>query len=244
MSRVFAIVSASLLASGLLFAPKTAKKPERVWPEGSAPAGLAIAHVDVAFRGGRARVTTDLTWPRRAKPESFTLFAAYGAPGTPRAFDAELVAVPRDRFAPEPDARGAPLFAAHETRAPREAAIALGPRASAGQTVTVPREREEALEGPQVALRLRAVHELSNDKKKSVLVRVSPADGVLDLGPITVTVDGVAAPNAKAALCDAKGSTPVALPGRPSLPSPAAVARRAGESLCVELAPAEAAPEK
>lgn len=165
------------------------------------------------------------------------MHVAWGAPGTPRAFDAELLAVPQDRFAPELDARGSRLSVSHEPRAPREISLTLGLRTSAGETVVVPREDEQRIDTPQVALRVRAVHEVPTDKRKSVLVRIGPADATLDLGPITVTVDGVAATDARAALCDKGSHTRVALPGQPSLPSPANVARRAGESLCIDVGP-------
>lgn len=240
-----AVLALAALAITLPLAPKGARgrqpereKPEpRRLPDGAAPKGLSVARVDVAFRGDRALVTTDLTWPRRGAPDGFSLHVAYGAPGAPRAFDAELLSVPGAGFSPALEARGAPLTASHEPRAPREAAVALGPRAVAGRLVVVPQDEEARVTTPQVALRLRAVVELPPAARAGVLVRIGPEDATLDLGPVTVTVDGVASPRARAALCDDGRRTPIALPGRAELPSPARVARRAGESLCVDLDP-------
>ncbi len=231
MSRLLA---ATATAAVMLLARPRSKPPAppaRTVPSSPAPAGLSVARIDVAFRGERALVTTDLTWPRRVAPESFTLFVAHGAPGSPRAFDAELLAVPSTAFSPPLGARGAAQETWDRASAPEEAALSLGPRSAAGQIVVVERDAEAALSSAQTALRLRAVYELTS--RRDVLTRLGPSDGLLALGPITVSVDGAPAPHARAALCGVDRHAAVALPGQPTLPSPARVERRAGESLCV-----------
>jgi hypothetical protein len=139
--------------------------------------------VRVQVRQGRVRVTTDLGLPGgRARPEDLDVHVAFGAPGVPLAFDAQLLETPRGYLVAPADATGTRLSHEPSLHAPPNAAFGLGRRELAGRLVHVPRSvlADKLRPSGQVTLRLREVRPLPPplaDGARELVVRLGAHRG-------------------------------------------------------------------
>lgn len=236
--RALVALAALLLALPCAAAPKKAPGP----PPPLALAHLALPRVDVLLRGDVALVTADLTFTRGAyQGGAIDAFVAYGGPGLPRAFDAQLLPVEAAFLAPPPAATGSPVAAAHATLAPPEASLALGPRHGAGQRLTLPPEALQAALAPSglAALRLRWVYGFPTARTphRAVLVRATESGRTLPLGALRLRAAEGSLASATAALCGPGSPAPLALVGQPGLlplRSPARLPAGAAGDLCFD----------
>jgi hypothetical protein len=199
---------------------------------------VAVPRIDVLFSARGTLVTTVVTFGRGTPKGPYDVFVAYGAPGIPKAFDAELVPLDPGRFVPEERAHGERLSANHRLSAGDPVALALGSVSSAGQRIAIPDALlDAAVRGPSglCALRIRALHEdIEAGGFRSVLIRIAPERGPAPpLGSVHVRSDAE----------DARTSASLCRPGAPEVrlalsstddaPPPARAPRTPGESLCV-----------
>ncbi len=249
---LLAALAAPLALAALALASPPALAAGPKGPPVGAPERVAVARVDVLFRRNAALVTTDLTFARGAayRGGDLAAFAAYGAPGLPKAFEARLVPVERGRFSPpDGEGEGEALPATHVTQAPDGVALSLGGPHRAGQALRLPAAALARAFEPSglAALRLRAVHLLRADgPRASLVVRLAAPPGAapFPLGEVSLRGEGVALLSPAAALCRPAGpDLALALAGAPPPPgalAPPRAPRSAGDELCVsaELTPA------
>jgi hypothetical protein len=137
------------------------------------------------------------------------LYVAFGAPGTPQAFDAHLVPVGDGSLEPDDADEGTKLVADRAARRPRTAHELIGPEEMAGMVVHVPDGalRRALAPGGMAALRLRTLLGLpvaDASGGREVLVRLGNAQSApLTLGRVQVasTVGSPPSPRAEARLC-------------------------------------------
>ncbi len=201
--------------------------PVQPEPPDAPPRALAVSRVELIQKRGQILVITDLSFEKTDRPRDWELFLAYGAPGMPRAFEAELVPVAPDALFARAEAHGAPLVTTHVPAAPSDAEAAIGPREAAGQVVRIPREPGT---GRFFVIRVRALHAIpARAVEPSVLVRISHDGSTLPLGPLFVRRDDpktVAVAN----LC---GGPRLAIVGEPGGTSPLVAPRQPADELCV-----------
>lgn len=201
------------------------------------PGPIEITRVQVEVSPERVRITSDLSFSRGEwKEGDLRVHVAYGAPGVPLAFEAQLCAS-------DPDAACSPLPHATEYRAPSDAAFVIGPPVMAGETIDLPSaELAKVLaDGSQATLRLRQLRALPAEgaSGREVLVRLGEHRGVpYPLGSVIVTgMDGVTLSHVEARLCGVDVEPrEIAIVGMKSTGAgaPLSIARREGrEDLCV-----------
>lgn len=222
---------AALVVLVPLLAPKKAPEPPPPPdPPDAPPKALAVSRVEVVHKKGQILVVTDLSFEKTARERDWDLFVAYGAPGVPRGFEAELVPLEDGALFAKADTEGRALVTLHVPRAPEGTEAALGPRTLAGQTVRIPKDP-----GPQRlhVVRLRALHALPEKAADaSVLVRISHPEGALPLGPLFVRREDPKT-TAVASVC---GGERLAIVGETGGTSPLVALRPADGELCVHVA--------
>ena len=240
------------VALPLLAAPRA--PPPR--PSQPIPSLAVVARVRVEIARDRALVTEELTFARGEwQSGDLELYAAFGAPGVPRAFDVHLHSVPAGALAPDPTDVGEPVLAERAPRRPATAQLLLGRGTMAGEVLHV---REAALRRAFAASGVAALRVRSflgapvADARggREVVVRLG-IDGAtpLTVGRIEVaSADGSAfAAPAEAQLCgDLADTFPLAVQLSPAWPvrtvpgpqDPRFAVRHAGDDLCVRYFPA------
>jgi hypothetical protein len=214
---------------------------------------LARVRIDVAPT--HLVVTEDV---RMARGEwtsgDLDLYVAFGAPGVPRAFDAHLIALTNDAFAPDESAQGEPVNVERTTRRPQRARLLLGREAMAGVVVHVkePALRRAFAGSNALVLRLRSLVP-TEGAQRDVVVRLGTE--AMAIGAIELNApDGNGAKSvarAEAKLCGPNADPyPLAvtlIPSRtmpityPRPTHPLMALRHDGDDLCVRIL---AAPDK
>ena len=240
------------VALPLLAAPRA--PPPR--PSQPIPSLAVVARVRVEVARDRALVTEELTFARGEwQSGDLELYAAFGAPGVPRAFDVHLHSVPVGALAPDPTDVGEPVLTERAPRRPATAQLLLGRGTMAGEVLHV---REAALRRAFAASGVAALRVRSflgapvADARggREIVVRLG-IDGAtpLTVGRIEVaSADGSAfAAPAEAQLCgDLADTFPLAVQLSPAWPvrtvpgpqDPRFAVRHAGDDLCVRYFPA------
>jgi hypothetical protein len=205
----------------------------------------------VRIGAGRREVTVtyDILLPRGDwKGQSLEVFVAFGAPGRPRAMDAELVPLDSGVLEPDPSSRGDTLAIRPVTAAPKSASLLLGSRAMAGVVISADASRlKRAFEPSRMAaLRIRSVLEAPQADAEGlheIVLRLGmDGDSALALGRIEVlsksSDDTIA--RAEAVLCgDGADPHPLAVRATPPVPrtnrpvAPVLASRRPGDDLCI-----------
>ncbi|MBX3186137.1 MAG: hypothetical protein KF819_03940 [Labilithrix sp.] len=194
----------------------------------------SIPRVRVEIGTGHLVVIEEVNLPRGDwNGEPLDFYVAFGAPGTPRAIDAHLVAVGDGALEPEEGDAGEALAIDRAPRRPPSAHPLLGRDTMAGVVVHVEREAlSRALApGSMAALRVRTVLDLPDEDPsgaRGVVVRLGASRGTpLTLGRLTIASrpGSAAAVRAGASLCGPEADTrplAIAIAPRPSgAPRPA-----------------------
>ena len=174
-------------------APKTLGLARPATPSAPLPGLPVVARVHVEVAPTHALVVHDVALPPGEDPGPLRLFVAFGAPGAPRAFDAQLMPWP----APSPAAAW-PLAVERAARRPAWAQPLFGALQKGGAVVHVPPRllRSLAAATGEAMLRLRALHAPpaeDGEGRRSLLVRLGVPGG----HPLTVErVEVVAAAGA------------------------------------------------
>lgn len=215
----------------------------------------SIARVRIEVLKAQLVVIEEVNLPRGDwKGESLDFYAAFGAPGAPRAVDARLVSVGDGALEPEDDDAGEPLAVDRAPRRPVSAHALIGKDTMAGIVVHVKRESltKALAPGNMAALRLRTVLDMPEEDStgaRGVVVRLGASRGTpLTLGRISLLTragTGASAPaRAEAHLCGPEADpTPLAVglvpnPSPRVLPpvppvAPVLAVRHASDDLCV-----------
>lgn len=227
-----AVVFAALLA---LFAKPAGKPPAPkppLAPLAPLPMTPSVARVKVTVQGASLVVAQDVTLPRGAwKDEAIDFHLAFGAPGTPQAIDAHLVALGDGDLEAADDAAGEAVAVERVPRRPPTAHVLLGRDHMAGVVVHLSRDAlAKAFDpGKMAVLRMRTaieLPELDPQGARSVVVRL----GALPLGRIVI---GSKVTRAEAKLC---GSDDVLAVARVTKGvAPILAQRHAADDLCLKL---------
>lgn len=216
----------------------------------------SIARVKIEVLKTQLLVTQEINLPRGEwKGEALDFYAAFGAPGAPRAIDAHLIAVADGALEPEEDEVGEALLVDRAAHRPVSSHALIGRDAMAGVVIHLKRESlVKALSpGNMAALRIRTALDLPEEDAggaRGVVVRLGASRGTpLTLGRLTLVSRPGAAPanRAEARLCGPDAATPplaIALVPRPAAPvapvapstpavAPVLAVRHASDDLCI-----------
>jgi len=261
---VLALVAlASTLAGTVRGAPpKTAPHPPGkpaapATPLAPLPMLPSIPRVKIDILKTQLVVVEEVNLPHGEwKNEALDFYVAFGAPGTPRAVDARLVAVADGALEPEDEDAGEALAVERVPHRPSSAYPLLGRDSMAGIVVHVKRDSmtKALAPGNMAALRVRTALDLPEEDSggaRGVVVRLGASRGTpLTLGRLTVSAKaGAPGPaRAEAHLCGSEADpTPLAIailprPSSPQLapapPSPPPIApvlavRHASDDVCI-----------
>ena len=192
-------------------APKAARpRPEPTAPA-YVPSPIAIGRVRIDVRGAKMLVTTDLTIPEaRGQLSDMDVHVAYGSPGTPLAFDAQVMPTPAGYQVAPVDSSGQMLAHEWAPRASSWAVVQVGRPLMGGQTVHLTADALAAAQARtgRATLRIREVYAapaVLSDDSREVVVRLASSGGKpLALGLIEFASD-VAAPRVEARTCGLDG---------------------------------------
>lgn len=212
----------------------------------------SIPRVRVELVKGQVVVVEEINLPRGEwKGEPLDFYVAFGAPGVPRAIDAQLVAVGDGSLEPEDSDAGEVLTLDRAPRRPPSAHPLLGRDTMAGVVVHVTREAftRALVPGNMAALRVRSALDLPDEDAsgaRGVVVRLGASRGTpLTLGRITIAAKaGAVGPlRAEAHLCGPSAEDKplaLALLPRPATSAPASTSiapvlavRHTTDDLCV-----------
>jgi hypothetical protein len=235
--RIPLVLAASLLL--LLITLPGGAAPDRGW---LGPVG--IGRVRIELLGERMVVTTDLTLPVvPGSSRALEIHAAYGAPATPLAADAELVPTPRGFLVAPVTTKGTRISSEHALVAAPASELVLGRARMAGRWVrATAKELENALAPSGMAtLRLRELRALpppATNRAHQVLIRLGTFAGEpMLLG--SIELEGPAISRQQARLCGSETSAvelwvhpPRGAPARRV--APPLVPRSAGSDLCID----------
>lgn len=243
--RTLALCMLCASAASAKPAPPPPPRPAAVPPP---PLGMlpSIGRVKVTLSKPQVVITEDILLPRGEwRGESLDFWVAFGAPGTPRAIDAHLLAVPDGALEASDTEVGDALTTDREPRRPVSAHPLLGKDTMAGVVVHVKKDvLTKALEaGNMAALRLRTALDIPADDpsgQKSLVVRLGASRGTpLTLGRIVFGIPKLT--KADAHLCGAEADThPLAFTPRmdasePKI-APVLSTRHASDDLCLRFA--------
>ncbi len=237
-----------MLCTGVAAAKPLPPPPPK--PAAVAPPPLAmlpsIGRVKVTLSKPQVVITEDILLPRGEwKGESLDFWVAFGAPGTPRAIDAHLLAVPDGALEASDTEPGETLTTEREPRRPVSAHPLLGKDTMAGVVVHVKKDLfSKALEpGNMAALRIRTALDIPADDpsgQKSLVVRLGASRGTpLTLGRIVFGIPKLT--KAEAHLCGTDAD-PHPLAFTPRMEStepkiaPVLSTRRTTDDLCLRFA--------
>jgi len=206
---------------------------------------VSIARVRIDVRTTRLLVTTDLALSGRGDSAGELGFhVAYGAPGTPLAMDAELVATPAGQTLAPINRRGKGLSMRFVASAPKHTQLVLGQPSMAGGFTRISARDLSAAFGLRGAatLRVRSVISAPDkgpDGSRELLVRLGARSGIpLVVGMIEVT--GATRRAARWCRREADGATVAVtpkLPGEAPAIVPSLSVRHPNDALCVRLWP-------
>ena len=232
-----AMAALPALATPLASAAPSAKpaghapaRPPPVAAVGPLPMLPSIPRVRVEVLEKKVVVVEEINLPRGEwKAEALDFYVAFGAPGPPRAIDAQLVQVGDGSLEPEDADPGEALTLDRAPRRPPNAHPLLGRETMAGVVVHVKRETlERALTaGNMAALRIRTALDLPDEDAaggRGVVIRLGASGGApLTLGRVSLLAKpGAASPTrAEARLCGPEADTsPLAIALVPKLALP------------------------
>ena len=241
------LCAASWLAVALA-APKPAPKPAPRPPPSYVPQPIAISRIRFDVRQGRALVTTDLTLPAgQPVREEIDVHVAYGGPGLPIGFDAQLLSTPRGYLVAPIELSGDKLSQTPSARCPSHAAFTLGRAEMAGQLVHIPAAvlGDKVAQTGQATLRIRELRELPAplaDGTRELLARLGSYKGKpMVLGLLELASDEPIA-RTEAKLCGLHASGAQLFVAAPASSragvAPPLVQRSANEDLCLRFGPA------
>lgn len=221
-------------------------------PVGPLPMLPSIARVRLEVLENKLVVVEEVNLPRGDwRSETLNFYVAFGAPGTPRALDAQLLPIGDGLLESDDAATGDALTFDPAPRRPASAYALLGRESMAGVVVHIKREAfEKALKpGNMAALRIRTALDLPDEDAeggRSVVVRLGSSRGSpLTLGRVSlVAKPGSLSPaRAEAHLCGPDADrTPLAIaltpkpssaPQHPAPIAPVLAVRHASDDLCV-----------
>ncbi len=213
-------------------------------PAGHAPAAPPVAlsplpmlpsipRVRVEVLDSKVVVVEEINLPRGEwKAEALDFYVAFGAPGAPRAIDAQLIAVGDGALEPDDADAGEALAIDRAPRRPPYAHPLLGRDTMAGVVVHVKREAlaRALTAGNMAAIRIRSALDLPEEDAsggRGVLVRLGTSRGTpLTLGRVSV-IARAGAPSvsrAEARLCGPEAdANPLAISLVPRPTAPAAL---------------------
>jgi hypothetical protein len=206
----------------------------------------SISRVRVAFAKTGVVVTEEVNLPRGEwQGPSLDFYVAFGAPGTPRAIDAHLVALGGGAIEPSDDEAGEVIATTRAPRRPSTAYALLGRETMAGVVVHLDHAAltRAFRAGNAATLRIRTALEPPEEDASGshgVLVRLGSARGVpLTLGRIAL--EGTLPPRIEARLCGPDADAhPLAMTGatKPHPPAepwiaPVLAVRHASDDLCI-----------
>ena len=227
-----------------------------VAPVGPLPMLPSIPRVRVELLEKKLVVVEEINLPRGEwTTESLDFYVAFGAPGAPRAIDAQLVAVGDGALEPDDTDAGEALTLDRAPRRPPNAHPLLGRETMAGVVVHVKRESfaRALTAGNMAALRIRTALDMPEEDAagaRGVVVRLGASRGTpLTLGRLTLLAKAGApsVTRAEARLCGAEADPTllaVALLPKPSglLAATASTAiapvlsvRHASDDLCIRV---------
>jgi hypothetical protein len=250
-------IAGTTLASHVVWAAPPAHPPPKPAPSGPPVGPLpmlpSIARVKIDVLKAQLVVTTEVNLPRGEwKNDALDFYVAFGAPGAPRAVDAQLLAVADGLLELDEGEGGEALVVDRAPHRPVSAHPLLGRDSMAGVVVHVKRESMvRALRpGNMAGLRVRTVLDLPDEDVNGahgVVVRLGASRGTpLTLGRVTLTArpGSVAPTRADARLCgDDADATPLAVgivpkpvsgaTGASGAIAPVLAVRHASDDLCV-----------
>jgi hypothetical protein len=243
-----ALLAACACAATWLAAALAGPKPPPRQPPSYVPSPIAIARIRFDVRGGRAMVTTDLTLPAgQTVREDLDVHVAFGGPGIPMAFDAQLLSTPRGYLVAPIEQPGDKLGLSSSTRSPSHAAFTLGRAEMAGELVHIPAALLNAklADTGQATLRIREVRELPAplaDGTRELLARLGSCKGKpMVLGLLELASDEPIA-RTDARLCGLQASGARLFVSAPASSragvAPPLAQRSAAEDLCLRFGPA------
>lgn len=214
----------------------------------------SIPRVRVELLEKKLVVVEEINLPRGEwKAEALDFYVAFGAPGPPRAIDAQLVSVGDGALEPEDADPGETLAIDRAPRRPPSAHPLLGRDTMAGVVVHVKREAlgRALTAGNMAALRIRTALDLPEEDAaggRGVVVRLGASRGTpLTLGRVSLVAKpgGPSPSRAEARLCGPDADPiPLAITIAPKPPPPAAppttppiapvlAVRHASDDLCI-----------
>lgn len=198
-------------------------------PPAHFPGLPVVSRVRVEVEGAQLVLTEDVRITRDEwRAGDLDAYVAFGAPGTPRAFDAHVLALDEGAFEPRDGDVGEPVTSDRAPRRPARASLLLGRENMAGVTVHMkePALRRAFAASGAFVLRLRSLV-VRDATTHEVLVRLGAMKGApLALGAIDVGGDPRVAPRVGARLCGPHAD-PYPLAVRVlAAPSPAGMASR------------------
>lgn len=180
---IVAIIMAAWIPAAAARGPRSSsKKPEPTRPA-YVPSPMAVGRVRVTVRGTQVLVTTDVTIPQaRQTLGDMDVHVAYGAPGTPSAFDAQVLATPAGYLVAPVELSGRTLAHEWASHAPAWATLVLGRPQMGGHTIhlTAASLAEAQRATGRATLRIRQVYPLPallSDGSRELLVRLASMDG-------------------------------------------------------------------
>lgn len=222
-------------------------------PLGPLPMLPSIPRVRVEVLEKKLVVVEEINLPRGEwKAEALDFYVAFGAPGPPRAIDAQLLSVGDGALEPDDADPGEALTVDRAPRRPPNAHPLLGRDTMAGVVVHVKREAlgRALVAGNMAALRIRTALDLPDEDAaggRGVVVRLGASRGTpLTLGRVSLVAKpgGPSPSRAEARLCGPDADaiplaiTVVPKPATPTLSPVAPIApvlavRHASDDLCI-----------
>jgi len=209
------------LATARAASPPRKPSPPAPPPLAPLPMTPSIPRVRLELLPTGVVVIEEVNLPRGEwQGEGLDFYAAFGAPGLPRALDARIVGVADGALEPEADEPGEALPADRVARRPASAHPLLGRDTMAGVVIHLKKEPlERALrEGDMAAIRVRSVLDLPGPDAagaRSLVVRLGASRGApLTLGRVSLVArpGAPAVERAEAHLCGPEASaTPLAV---------------------------------
>jgi hypothetical protein len=245
-----AVLTLAAHASAQRPAPRRAPPPPPARPAPPLPALPSVARVRLDVAPDHVVAVQEILLPRGDwESGDLDLYVAFGAPGTPIAFDVHLLAVADGALEPEAQDIGEPVAFERAPRCPVSAQVLLGRAQMAGAILHVrePAFRRAIAPGNMAALRLRTLLPLPDEDAQTgreLKIRLGAARGTpLTLGRLQLVASAPFVTRAEARLCGpdadpyplAIAATPRVPPPQPPPIAPVLAVRHATDDLCVRV---------